>query len=150
MPHAYLVVLARSLGCSLLACASLAYAQRPERGFLAHDEAWPVGLDTAANWGVSDDGSLIVVDLSIMASAQAACGVVVPGGVFVMSEGEALVCGRDGLGVGLLEHWRFNSATGTLEILDSLRSAGMDFAGVVYDAVLSRVYLLDCVGNQIV
>lgn len=144
------MALARNLIFSLLALAALANAQRAERGILSNEEAWPVGVETVASWGVSDDGELIVVDLSSMTSARVGCAVISPGGLFVMSETEALVCGRDNLGAGLLEHWRFNPAARTLQLQSSFSSSSMDFAGVVYDAPLRRVYLLDCVGHRVV
>jgi len=144
------VVLACGLGCALLFFASPAYAQRHGRCILSEDEAWPFGVETATSWSVGGDNSLIVVNLSIMKSARETCGVSVPGGMFVMSETEALVCGRNSLGVGLVEHWGFDAAARKLELRSCFSSSGMDFAGVVYDAVLKRIYLLDCVGHRIV
>jgi hypothetical protein len=142
--------LACGLGCVMLVFASPAYAQRYGRCILSNDEAWPVGVETATSWSVGGDDSLIVVNLAIMKSAKETCGISVPGGLFVMSETEALICGRNSLGVGMVEHWGFDATARKLELKSSFSSSGLDFAGVVYDALLKRIYLLDCVGNRIV
>ncbi len=139
-----------NLMLSMLAIAGLAIAQRAERGILSNEEAWPVGVATVATWGLHDDGELTVVNLSSMTSAHANCGVHLPGGMFVISETEVLVCGRDNLGVGLLEHWHFDLTSEALQRQSSYSSSTMDFAGVVYDETNGQLYLLDCANARIV
>ena len=144
------MALACNLVLSVLLMTAVANAQRAERGILSNEEAWPVGVGTVASWGVSDDGRLIVANLHTMDSAEVQSGVDLPGGLFVMSEAEVLVCGRNNLGVGRVEHWRFDSNAGALQLQSSYSSSSMDFAGVVYNALSQQVYLLDCTGTRIV
>jgi hypothetical protein len=133
-----------------ISTTSIVSAQRAERSILSNEEAWPVGVETVASWGLHDDGKLSVVRLSSMTAAEVNSGVDLPGGMFVVSETEILICGRNALGVGLLEHWRLNVNVGSLQLQSSFSSPIMDFGGVVYDAASSKIYLLDCTGARIV
>jgi hypothetical protein len=148
-------LLPRIAACFSLAIVALglspdASAQRPGRSILSNDEAWPVGVDTVTSWGAHSDGTLSAVDLRRMAAASAQSDVHVIGGMFVMSELQVLVCGRDNLGRGCLEHWRFDPATGGMQMQSAYQTTSMDFAGVVYHTVSQRISLLDCTGHRIV
>jgi hypothetical protein len=145
-----IAALKRNLMLAVVSTTAIVSAQRPERGILSNEEAWPVGVETISSWGVHDDGKLSVVSLSGMTAADVSSGVDLPGGMFVVSETEILVCGRNSLGVGLLEHWRLNLTVGSLQLQSSYSSPSMDFGGVVYDAASSKIYLLDCTGARIV
>jgi hypothetical protein len=70
--------------------------------------------------------------------------------MFVLSELQVLLCGRDNLDRGCLEHWRFDATVGAMQFQSSYHCPHMDFVGVVYDAASRRIALLDCVGQRIV
>jgi hypothetical protein len=144
-------VLCRLAVCSLVGwlLVSATPAQRPSRAFLSNEEAWPLGVDALAHWGVSMTGELIYCDIAGALSDAATSEITAPGGFFVLSHTSAVFCGRTATGQARIEHWTMHASSGKLQMQSALGMAGADFAGLFYRPSTESLYVLDCLGNRI-
>jgi hypothetical protein len=124
-------------------------AQRRARAFDTGSDPRPMGRAVTADWSVGIGGLLLYYDIATLNAAEAICGVVAPGGIFVLSDTDIVVSGRGASGGGRLEHWRYNVASDALVLVSSVSKPGADYAGVFFRPANNALYLLDCVANQI-
>lgn len=129
----------RSCLCVLLSLSlmSVCVAQRSARG--------AVDLDSTGT-SVEDDGKLYFT-LPSGGQASVQTGVTVPGDISHVSGAwpngdEVLVAGRDA-SAGVLEHWKFSTATQLYTLRSRYAFPPADFGSVAYDSVGDALYLLD-------
>lgn len=138
-------MLLRSFFAVLLASGTALLAQREARFLTNSDRAWPT--KGAAKWSLEEGGAVRCSRFDVLRSASALTSISSAGGLFVLNETDALVCGMTSTGEGVIERWSLGPSA--LSLADIRVDAGLDFVGVVFDEGSSKLFALDAVSSTL-
>jgi hypothetical protein len=134
-----------ALMLSLALFALPAFAQRAARLVDTYDSCWSPASNES--WSLDSSGEMIYIRHS-GGSGRSVSSLTCPGGVAAYSAGHALLCGKDSAGAGSVQAW-LSSGSGAIFLSSARSDQGRDYVGVAFDAISSRLYLLDAIGQQV-